>query len=63
MNLLSKSWITGAALFIAGSNMMNAQDVESLLQGDVLKVLAYKTSFKGLVEGVAIYVSHSTPAE
>ena len=32
-------------------------------EGDVLKVLAYKTSFKGLVEGVAIYVSHSTPAE
>ncbi|MDY5192183.1 MAG: CotH kinase family protein [Bacteroidaceae bacterium] len=36
MNLLSKSWIIGAALFIAGSNMMNAQDVESLLQGDVI---------------------------
>lgn len=32
-------------------------------EGDLLKVLAYKTSYKGLVEGVAIYVSHSTPAE
>ena len=32
-------------------------------EGDVLKVLAYKTSYQGLVEGVAIYVSHSTPAE
>ena len=34
-------------------------------EGDHLKVLAYKTSYKGLVEGVAIYVSHTpaTPAE
>ncbi|MGN0233439.1 MAG: DNA-binding protein, partial [Bacteroidaceae bacterium] len=32
-------------------------------EGDLLKVLAYKTSYKGLMEGVAIYVSHTSPEE
>ena len=34
-------------------------------EGDLLKVLATKNTYKGLVQGVAVYVSHTpaTPTE
>ena len=32
-------------------------------EGDIITMIAYKTSYKGLIEGVGYYMSHETPAE